>query len=71
MQVLDHLLAAIFGQRRNGYADQLAIVHRIEPEVGAADGLLDGGDLADVPGRDGDELRLRRTHVGQLVQRHL
>ena len=41
VQVLDHILAALFGERRHGHAHKFAVVHRVEAEVGAADGLLD------------------------------
>ena len=50
VQLLDELLAALFGQRRNRHADDLAVVARIQAEVGVADRLLDRADLRNVPG---------------------
>ena len=38
---LRQLLAALLGQRGNRDADDLAVVGRVQPEVGAADRLLD------------------------------
>src|SRR4030095_5415691 len=42
VDVTRQLLATIVGQSRNGYTYHLAIVGRVEPEVRAADRLLDG-----------------------------
>src|SRR5436190_15731559 len=69
VQSLDKLLAALLGQRRNGYADEFTVVPRIEAEVGGADRLLDRSDLRHVPRRDGNQRRLRHVQVGKLVQR--
>ena len=69
MQLLDQFLAALFGQRRDGQPDDLAVVGRVEAQVGGADGLLDGADLRNVPRLDGDQGRLGNVQVGDLVQR--
>ena len=47
----------------------LAVVGRIQPQVGRADRLLDGADLRNVPGLHRDQRRLRHMQVGHLVQR--
>src|ERR1035438_194252 len=41
VQMLDHFLAALFGKRGYGHADQFAVVHRIEAQIAAPDGLFD------------------------------
>src|SRR5579862_966494 len=71
VQVLHHVLATVFGQRGHGYAHQLAVVHRIQAEVGRANRLLDSANLAYVPGLYGYELRLGSAYIRELVQRHL
>ena len=69
MQLLHQLLAALLGERRNGQADDLAVVGRVEAQVGDADGLLDRPDLRNVPRLDGDQRRLGNVQVGNLVER--
>ena len=49
---------------------QRAVGDRIEPEVGLADRLLDGPDLALVPDLHGDGARIGRGDGRHLVDRH-
>src|SRR4051794_782946 len=58
MEDLDHLLAPLLGQRRDGQADELAVVGRVQAEVGVADRLLDRLDRVLVVGLHGQQLRL-------------
>ena len=41
----------------------------VQAQIGGADGLLDGADLGDVPGLDGDQRRLGNVQVADLVER--
>src|SRR5215469_1711282 len=69
--LLDHLhvLAASFlGQDRDGHADHLAVVGRVEPHPRVADRLLHGAHLAAVVDLDDEEARLGGADLGQLVQ---
>src|SRR5688572_19293742 len=52
-------------------AQQLAFGHRIETEIGFADGALDGANLRLVPDLHRDQPRLRYVHGGELGERHL
>lgn len=64
---LDQLLAAFFGQRRNGDADNLAVIDRSEAEVGLQNGLFHSGECAAVPGLNGDCPTVRHGDGGQLT----
>src|SRR6202035_1988940 len=63
------LAAPLFVQRRNRDPDQLAIVPRVQPELGFLDRLFHRGDDGPVPGLDDDHARLGDRNRGELVQR--
>src|SRR5207302_2576538 len=63
------LLAALFGEWRDGHADDLPVVRGVQAHVARAQGLLDGPDLALVVDLDHQQPRLRRADLGELVQR--
>src|SRR5579883_938576 len=69
MQFLDEVLAALLRQRGNGKTDRLAVIGRVQPQIGGADGLLDGADLRHIPGLDRDEGRLGDVQIGKLIER--
>src|SRR5262249_42605733 len=71
LHVLDELLAPLFGERRDRYADDLAVVLRSEPEVRGVDRALDRGERRLVVRLDHQERRLRRVHLRHLVERRL
>src|SRR4051794_14162969 len=66
---LDELLAALLGQRRDRQADEVAVVRRVEPQVGVADRLLDRLDRARIEGLHREQLRLGRVDRRQLLER--
>src|SRR5713101_961659 len=68
---LHQLLAALLRERRQGNADEVAIVGRREPEIGGQDRFLDRLDEALVPGLNGQELGLRGGNARHLVEGHL
>src|SRR5437879_2118963 len=68
---LDQLFAALLGERRDGDADDVAVVGGREAEVGREDRFLDRLEEALVPRLHGQELRLGRRHGADLVERHL
>src|SRR2546425_9621142 len=68
---LHQLAAALLGERRNGNANDGAVVRRREPEVRGEQGPLGRLEQGFVPGLDREQLRLGRRHVGALVERHL
>src|SRR5713101_1434921 len=70
MEMFDHLLAAFFGERGHGHADNLAVVHGVEAEIGGADGFLDAAERRGVERLDGDELWLGSMYSRDLVQWH-
>src|ERR1039458_9129210 len=67
-QLLHQSLAALLGERRNGQANDLAVVGRVEAQVGNPDRPFDRPDLRNVPGLDGDQRRFRDVQVGNLVE---
>src|SRR6266481_3248330 len=69
VELLHQLLAALFVERRNRDADQLAIVGGIEAEISRADGFFNGPDLGDVPRLDRDQRWLGNVQVAELVER--
>src|SRR5579872_1275379 len=69
VQLLDELLAPVFGQRRNGDADQLTVIGRIEAQVRRADSLFDWADLGHIPGLHRDQRRLGHVEIPELVER--
>ena len=71
VQVLDHVFAAFFGQRRHRHADNLAIVHGVQAEVGGTNGFFNRSQSRGIEGLNGDELRFRGVDLGNLVERHL
>src|SRR3989442_2291075 len=68
---LDELLAPLLGQLRDRQADYLAVVRRLEPELGLQDRLLDRLDLGRVERLHCEEARLRRVDRRHLLQRRL
>src|SRR5260221_545734 len=71
MDHLHQLLAALFGQRRQGDANDVAVIRRRETQLGALDGLLDRLQQAFVPRLYREQLGLGRRDARHLVQRHL
>ena len=71
MKVLDHVLAAIFGQRRNRHADDFAVIRGIEAQIGGPNGLVNQRDCAGVPRRNDDCRRLGHRQRAELIHRHL
>ena len=63
------LAAALLVQRRDGDADDLAVVGRVEAELRFLQSLLHRGDDAAVPGLDDDHASLGYADRGQLVER--
>src|SRR3989440_585936 len=63
------LAAALLVQRRDGDADDLAVVGRVEAELGFLQSLLHRRDDAAVPGLDDDHASLGCADRGQLVER--
>ncbi len=70
VRLLDDLLAPLLGQLRHRDADDLAVARGIQTQLGLHDRPLDGGDLAGVVRRRGDQRRIRHRQVGHLVERH-
>src|SRR6478609_3667726 len=66
---LDVLLATLLGELREHAPDHLAVVGRVDAEVGVADRLLDGLHRALVVGLDEDHPRLGRGERGELLER--
>ena len=69
VDLLCQLLAALFGERRNGNAHQLAVVRGIQTKVGRANSFLDTDELRRIPRLHREHLRLRRVHGSHLVER--
>ena len=55
LDVLDYLAALILGQRREGQSDNLAVILRVDAEIGGLDSLLDGVKGRSVPGLDAED----------------
>src|SRR6185437_6860170 len=70
VQMLDHVAAALLGQGRDGHANDLAVVHGIEPEVTRPDGLFDVAQRTGIKRLHGDELGLGRVNLRDLIERH-
>src|SRR5947209_3947644 len=68
MKFLDEILTALFCERRDGKTNELAIVSRIESQIGAANRLLNHADLGSIPRLDGDQEWLRNVQRGYLIQ---
>ena len=66
---LDELLAALLGQRREVQTDLLAVVLRIDAEVGHLNGLFDSLEHRAVPRLDGQRTRVGRGDGCNLIQR--
>ena len=66
---LDELLAALFGERRNGHPHQLRVAHGIHPQARGVDRFLDHLDHGLLPGLDDDQPRVRHGDVGHVLQR--
>src|SRR5205807_4392187 len=71
MDHLHQLFAALFGQRRQGDADDVAVIRRRQTQLGALDGLLDRLKQAFVPRLYREQLGLGRRDARHLIQRHL
>ena len=70
MRYLDKLLTALGVERGDRQANERAVDHRIEPEVGLAYRLLDGAHLALVPDLHGYGARVGRGDGRHLIDRH-
>src|SRR5712691_11740075 len=68
---LHQLAAPLLGERRQGDADQVAVVCGVEPQVRSEDALLDRLDQRLVPWLHGEELGLRSRDARHVVERHL
>src|SRR4051812_2495714 len=66
---LDHVPAPLLGELREDDADDLAVVARVDPEVGVADRALHALQLAGVVGLDDGHTGLGDLHRGELVER--
>src|SRR5687767_5494425 len=66
---LDQVLASLLRKCRKRYPDQVTLSRRIEPEIGLADGLLDGVGERLVERLYRQQARLRGGHHGHLVER--
>src|ERR1044072_6313755 len=71
MDDFDELFAALFGQRRERNANDVAVVRRRESQVGREDALLDRLEQPFVPRLDSEQLRLGRGHARDRRHRHL
>src|SRR3990170_6603275 len=69
--VLTELFAALLGERRQRHADHTARGRRVQAQVRLADGLLDRGHHALVPGRHAERARIAHSDVGHLAERGL
>src|ERR1700722_9424136 len=65
------LFAALFVELGNGNPDDLAVVHRIESEVGGLNCLFDFAHRTLIVGRDDQQSSLGRGQSGKLTQRRL
>src|SRR5215216_2236277 len=63
------LLAPLLGELGEGQADDLAVVGRVDAQVGVADGLLDRGGGVAVVRRDDQQAGLGGGDAGQLLER--
>ena len=68
-EFLGEFAAAVFGERRNGDADDFAVVGRIEAEIGNADAFFNGADDGVVPGLNGDERGFGDVQLSDLIER--
>ena len=66
---LDKLLTALLGQRREVQTNLLAVVLRVDAEVGDLDRLLDGLEHRAVPRLDGQRARVGSRNCRNLIQR--
>src|SRR5215813_8269866 len=69
LHLLGDLLAPLLGERRDGQADYLAIVHRGETQVRLAERLLHVLEQALLPGLHRDQPRLGNGEAGHAAQR--
>src|SRR5215216_1928491 len=69
VDLLGELFATLLSERRNRNAYELAVVRRIQAEIGGANCLLNCADLRLIPGLHGEHLRLRRMDRSHLAQR--
>src|ERR1700730_4230028 len=67
--LLDKIAAPLLGQLRDRYPDHVAVVGRVDAEVGVADRLLDRGQLRLLVRLDHDQPRLRHVDARQLRDR--
>ena len=59
LDILDYLAALILSQRREGQSDNLAVILRVDAEIGGLDSLLDLLEQAAVPRLDDERARIR------------
>ena len=65
------LFAPLLGQRRNGQADDLAVVGRVETQIGLQNGLLDRADGRAIVGLNDEQPRIGDADLGQPLERGL
>src|SRR5204862_4009431 len=68
---LHQLPPPLFIERGERDADEVAVIGGCESQIGREDRLFDRLEEALVPRLNGQELRLRRRHAGDLIERHL
>ena len=71
VQVLDHVFAALFGERGHGDAHNFPVIHWIEAQIGSTNGFFDACQRGRIERLDGDHLGLRRVDGRDLIERHL
>src|SRR5450755_1664273 len=69
MDDLDEFLAALLGQLRDGHADDLPVIARIEAEVALLNRLLDSAQRGAVVRRDDQHAGLRDADPSDALQR--
>ncbi len=69
VKMLNQFLAPLFRERRDGYFQYLAIVHRIQTQVRGTDNFFDDRQQARVPGLHGKHRGIRHSQRGHLIER--
>src|SRR5207244_637031 len=71
LNMLHQFLASFFGELWNRNPNDLAVIIRCQAKVRLENCLLDISHRAPVKGLDDQEMRVRRTQRGQLIQRRM
>ena len=69
LDILDYLAALILSQRRKCQSDNLAVILRVDAEIGGLDSLLDGMQSRNVPGLNAEDSRLNYGDSRKLIYR--